>query len=139
MRKTKRAITVWVITLALLVGPAAFVALAKGGSHVASRSTLRVVMVDPADTVANYGDVITFSVDTTETTRPFVGLACMQGEDLVYSKSAGIFPSYSFSQTFTLSSAWWPGGAAECTATLYYFTSNGRERRIGTLDFPVAA
>jgi len=140
MRRTKRAIGVFVIATVLVVGPAAFVALAKGhSSHSASTTTLDLVNLDPTDPTVNYGETITFAVDTTETTRPFVQLSCFQGGDLVYSKSAGFFPDYSFSTTYTLSSAYWSGGAADCTATAYYFTSTGRERVLTALDFPVAS
>jgi hypothetical protein len=31
----------------------------------------------------------------------------------------------------------WTGGAADCTATAYYFTNNGAERVIGTKNFGV--
>ena len=140
MAKTRRAFGVFVITAALVVGPAALVALAKGrGSYAASTSTLEVVMVDPADSVANHGDLITFDVTTSETGRPFVQLSCFQGGDLVFSQSAGFFSGYPFRQSYGLSSVYWTGGAADCTAELYYFTTNGRERVIATLDFPVAA
>jgi hypothetical protein len=139
MRRTKRAFGVFVIATVLVVGPAAFVALAKGhGSHTASATTIDVVNVDPLDSTVNYGDTITFSV-TTSATRPFVQLSCFQAGDLVYSKSAGFFADYSFSNTYTLSSSYWSGGAADCTATAYYFTSTGREQVLTTLDFPVAA
>jgi hypothetical protein len=140
MAKTRRAFGVFVITVALVVGPAAFIALAKGrGSHGASASTLEVVMVDPTDPVANYGDLVTFVVATSETGRPFVQLSCFQGRDLVFSQSAGFFSGYPFTQSYGLWSVYWTGGAADCTAQLYYFTTNGRERVIATLDFPVAA
>ena len=138
MIKKRRAFGVFVVTVALVVGPAAFVAFAKGRTSHAT-STFEVVNVDPTDTANNYGDTVTFTVDTNQTTRPFVGLTCYQGDDLVYAKSAGFFDDYMFSNTYTLSSSWWSGGAADCSANLYYFTTTGRERSLGTLTFPVAA
>lgn len=89
MAKTRRAFGVLAITLALVVGPAAFVALARGsrGIHSASASpSIAVVLVQSADDVPNYGDVVTFDVSTDATTRPFLHLGCVQDEDLVYSK-----------------------------------------------------
>ncbi len=140
MARTRRAFGVFLITTALVAGPTAFMALAKGrGNHGRSVSTLEVVMVDPTDPVANYGDLVTFAVSTTETGRPFVQLSCFQGDDLVLSQSAGFFSGYPFTQSYGLWSAYWTGGAADCTAEMYYFTTNGRERVITTLDFPVAA
>jgi hypothetical protein len=139
MLRTKRAIGVFVIATLLVVGPAAFVGLAKGRHSGVSATSLEVVNVDPTDTVNNYGDTITFTVDTNATSYPFVALVCFQGEDMVYSKTVGIFPDYSWSQNFLLSSAWWSGGAADCTASVYYFTSNGRERTVASLAVPIAA
>ena len=54
--------------------------------------------------------------------------------------SAGFYPEYPWpwAQTFTLSSGAWTGGAANCTATLYYF--NGRSYpTLATQSFAVAA
>ena len=142
MIKTRRAFGVFLVTVALVVGPAAFMAIAaKGGRPVAGASgaTLDVVNVDQTDPVLNYGDTATFVVDTSATGRPFVQLSCYQGGDLVYSQSAGFFADYPFRQTYQLSSVYWTAGAANCVAELYYFTSTGRERVIATLNFPVAA
>jgi hypothetical protein len=69
-----------------------------------------------------------------------VKLQCFQGSTLVYTSSAGFYPGYPWpwAQTFTLSSAAWTGGAASCTASLYYW--NGRRySTLKTLSFSVAA
>ena len=87
----------------------------------------------------NYADQITFTVSTTATSRPFVALDCYQGGVRVYSFSAGIFPDYLFTDTYTLKSSYWTGGSADCTAQAYYTQSNGREVIFDRLDFPVAS
>ncbi len=79
---------------------------------------------------------MTFNVSTTATSYPFVQLSCYQGKTLVYSMSAGFFPSYSWpwTQIFTLRSNAWTGGAADCTAWLYS-VDGGRETILATLSF----
>jgi hypothetical protein len=93
----------------------------KGGAG-AGTSSLRLLMVDPADSVINQHDEVTFEVSTTATTRPFVGVRCSQdGGNLVYDGYVGYFPDY-FSDTtwFTLDSPYWTDGvAADCVARLF--------------------
>jgi hypothetical protein len=111
----------------------------KPGGNGDSSATLALVMVDPADSTANHGDVVTFDVATTSTDRPFVSLKCYQASTLVYSASAGFFDDYPWDQLYTLSSNAWTAGAADCVATLYYFTSNGRQRAVKSMNFGAAA
>jgi len=72
----------------------------------------------------NYGDTVTFNVSTTATTEPHVSLKCYQSATLVYSAATGYYASYPWpwTQNMTLSSSSWTSGAADCTATLYYFS-----------------
>src|SRR5262245_6231866 len=81
-----------------------------GGGSTTSGTTLKLVMVDPADTVLNNGDKITFVVNTTATTQPFVAVNCKIGGTLVYSASHGFFPSYPWAPVFTMSSDFWKSG-----------------------------
>lgn len=131
--------------LALAVVPAAGLA-AKGGNGGGKpggggggggSSSLTLVVLDPDDGGANYGEQVTFNVSTTATDKPSVSLECSQDGVVVYRASAGFYPEYPWpwAQTFTLSSGAWTGGAAQCTATLYYMNSRGRAVTLTTLSF----
>jgi len=124
--------------LALALVPAAGLA-AKGGNSGkpggggnggggGSTSSLSLVMVADANAngAPNWGDTVTFNVSTTATAEPSVNLTCSQAGALVYSGSAGFYPGYPWpwAQNFGLRSGAWTGGAAACTAELYYW--NGR-------------
>lgn len=95
-----------------------------GGSGGGSSSlTLEMVNDLNADGLPNWGDSVTFNVSTTATTEPHVDLTCYQNGSLVLGATTGYYASYPWpwTQTMTLSSTMWQGGAADCTATLYYF------------------
>jgi hypothetical protein len=83
---------------------------------------------------------VTFTVSTTATTQPNVSLDCYQNGTLVFGGVAGFYASYPWpgSQIFVLSSPSWTGGAANCTATLYYF-SGRKTINLTTLNFQVYA
>jgi hypothetical protein len=117
------------VSLALV--PAAFAG--KGGSHGGGgggnhggggTSTLTLVMVNDLNSNGspNWGDTVTFDVSTTATDQPYVDLTCSQNGVVVYGASTGFFSSYPWpwTQDMTLSSQMWTGGAAACTARLYY-------------------
>src|SRR5438105_14929303 len=72
----------------------------------------------------DWGDTLTFDVSTTESTEPHVDLPCSQNGVVVYGATTGYFATYPWpwTQFMTLSSLSWQGGAADCTATLYYFS-----------------
>jgi hypothetical protein len=121
-----------VLVLALVLAP---LALARGGGD---SSSLSLVLLNSSDGVPHYGQSVTFNVSTTATDRPQVGVTCLQGGDLVYSASAGFWPGYPWpwEQTFVLRSNMWTGGAADCSAKLYYW--NGRRNvTLKTLSFHV--
>jgi hypothetical protein len=67
----------------------------------------------------NWADTITFKI-TSASTYPYVDVGCYQGGTLVYSASAGFYPSYPWpgARNMPLYSPSWTGGAADCTATL---------------------
>ena len=93
------------------------------------------------DGLPNWGDTITFNISTTATSAPYVDLTCSQTGTLVYSATSGFFAGYMWPWTknMTLSSQSWTGGAANCTATLYYFGSRGKKVVLSTLNFPANA
>lgn len=124
--------------LALALVPAAFAG--KGGKPAGggpSGSSIRLVLLDGA-TEARYGGRITFDVTTTAD-KPYVNLRCYQGTAFVYDAWAGFYDGAWFSREFTLSSSYWYGGAADCTARLVMFGKNGAERTLSSLVFRVSA
>ncbi len=94
------------------------------GPGQSGTSTLSLVLLGSTDGLRHWGQQVTFNVSTSATTEPNVSLNCYQNATLVYGAVAGFYPSYPWpgSQTFTLSSPSWTGGAASCTAKLYYFS-----------------
>ena len=88
----------------------------------------------------HWGDTVTFSVSTTATTQPSVIADCSQNGVLVYRHYGFYYGDPSLSQNFVLRSAAWTGGAADCTATLYYIDPfYGTEVDLATLPFHVDA
>ena len=147
MKTSGRTTIAFVMAAVLVLGIAgSAVAGGKGGG---GRGTLSlVVLSDPALTVVtepvtpvapHYGDDITFEVSTTATDQPFVNVRCYQGDAFVYDGWAGFYQGAWGGQTFTLSSMYWTGGEADCTARLVMWGSNGRERTLSTMDFHVEA
>ncbi len=104
----------------------AAVAVSAGGSgHPQNtNSSLSLVLLNSADGLPHWGQQVTFNVSSTATAEPNVSLNCYQNGSLVYGAVAGFYPSYPWpwSKIFTLSSPSWTGGAANCTAALYYFS-----------------
>lgn len=123
-RTTRFALPAVLVALALAVVPAAVAGKGKPGGG--SSSSLSVVVLNSPDGLPHHGGQVTFDVSTTATTRPYVQLDCSQGGALVYSASAGFYDAYPWpwDRNFTLSSSYWTGGAADCTAQLTYW--NGR-------------
>jgi hypothetical protein len=114
----------------------------NGGGSTSGSTGLAWKMVTDADGNGspNYKDQLTFDVaPTTATTRPMVALTCSQDGVHVYSMTAGFYPDYPWTTTYTLSSTRWTGGAADCTATLYYIAGNGKEPVLGSIAVPVGA
>ena len=133
------ALIIVILVFGLLAIP---VLAAKGGgggkpAGGGSSSSLSLVMVDVADTVANHGDMVTFSVATTATDKPWVTLNCYQAGTWVSTSNAGFFEAYPWAPNFTLESGGWTSGAGDCTAVLYMVSSNGRSRNLATLNFHV--
>ena len=124
-----------IITLALVTS---FVLVAASPAAARKNDGLKLRMLDSTDQVPNWAEDVTFDV-TTNADQPFVNLRCAQGDALVYDGWAGFYPGAWFGQTFTLSSAYWSGGDADCNARLVKFGRNGRERVLAKLPFHVYA
>lgn len=128
------------LVAAIAIAPAALAG--KGGKPGGggSGSSLTLVLLNSTDGLSHYGQQVTFNVSTTATAYPQVEVDCYQGGVQVYSASAGFYPSnpWPWTRNFILSSSWWTGGAADCTAKLYYWNGR-RDITLTTLDFHVYA
>lgn len=102
------------------------------GNAQSDSSSFSLVMVSDynANDAPNWGDQVSFQVSTTETTEPQVQMTCYQDGDVVYGALWPITP------VLTLSSRAWQGGAANCTAKLYYI-SGIKTVDIGSIQFNV--
>jgi hypothetical protein len=112
-----------------------------GGTTSGGTGTMSLVLLNSSDGVAHWGQQVRFDVQTTATTEPHVDVKCYQGGVLVYSGTTGYYASYPWpwTQTFTLSSQSWTGGAASCNAVLYKLANTGAKTTLATLSFPVYA
>jgi hypothetical protein len=135
----RSALTASIGALCLALAPAALAAKSGGGGSGGS-SSLSPVMVNDlnGNGLPNWGDTVTFDVSTT-VTYPEVELECFQNGTVVLRQGAGFFPSYMWSKDFTLRSASWTGGPADCIATLFYFTKSRTYRTLATVSFHVDA
>ena len=113
-----------------------------GGGTTGGGGSIALVMYTDLNLngLPNWGDTVTWNVSTTATTEPHVDLNCSQNGTLVYTGTTGLFASYPWPWTknMTLSSGVWTGGAANCTATLYYFGSRSNVV-LATQSFNVGA
>ena len=111
-----------VASFALLVTPASAKPGANGGKGRPGGS--QEVVVAPGITVneadPSYGDVVTFTATYPRMQdAALVSVCCWQGGVGVY-HVAGVA-----TDPFTLSGEFWTGGAAQCTADLYYYEWKG--------------
>jgi hypothetical protein len=105
-----------------------------------STCTLGIGDLQTGVCLLHWGDTLTFSVSTTATSQPSVNVDCTQNGALVYRHYGFYYGDTSPSQNFVLQSAAWTGGAADCTATLYYIDPfYGLELDLATLPFHVDA
>ena len=136
----RRQIIVLTLVAASLV--LATSSLAGGGK---AGSSITLVMSDSSDfsasaiTAPTYGDHVTFDLVTTAD-RPYVTVNCHQGTNWVYAAQAGFWADYPGGQDFNLAASSWPGGAADCTATLGVLNADGTKfRALATTTFHVDA
>lgn len=111
-----------------------------GGKPNRGTGTIEMYMVTDknADGKPNYGDAISFHVSIPGITEPHLDLLCYQNGTLVLSGTTGYYSTYPWPWTnnFTLTSNMYTGGAADCTAKLYYF--DGRKSPVAqTISFTV--
>jgi hypothetical protein len=135
-----------VLALALALVPAALASKGggggggkPGGGGSAGSNSISLVLLNSSDGLPHWGQQVTFNVSTTAT-EPFVSVTCSRNGSAVYSASAGFFAGYlwPWEQNFTLKSNYWTSGAADCTATLYYYDGH-RTRNLMSLAFHVYA
>jgi hypothetical protein len=146
-RRTGLAAAALAVAALTTLGASAPALAAKGGGGgkpagggTTSSSSLKLVLLDSTDNVAHWGQRVTFDVSTSATTEPHVGVTCSQNGVAVYTTQTGFYASYPWpwTQTMTLSSGAWTGGAADCSATLYYFNGS-KTVTAATLAFHVDA
>jgi len=131
----RRTIVLFALVTALVavtIAPAG----AKGRPAPKGNSSVTLDQAGPI----HYGDVITFSVDTTKTDRPFVVLECSQGRVLVYSSTVGMFQDWYDewgTPDFPLESLAWNGEDADCTAELRYQNKKYRMITLASTEFHV--
>ena len=132
--------------VAIIIGSMAIASPAlagkSGGGKTSGTSytgSFSLVLVSSSDGLGHYGKDYTFKV-TTSAPYPFVKDECYQGGTLVYQQTNGYYAGWMWGQTYNWSSSAWTGGAADCTATLYYTDSQfNNPRTMSTLTFHVYA
>lgn len=145
------AALVLVVSLALVPAALAGKPTAGGGggggghktttSYTGSFVATNPIMVSDAngDNAPNFGDGITFNV-TSNATYYSVELDCSQNGAVVFRQVVGFGLGWTWSQTYTLRSTMWTGGAANCTAVLYASNADGSNRQnLASLTFAVGA
>lgn len=120
--------------LALVFTPAALAGKGgNGGKPSGGTSSIRLVVLDPDDGGANYGELVTFEIYQTATSSPYVRLVCYQGGVAVGEGWRGFFPGSLSGQIFVLGgSTNWQSGAADCTASLMKSTKRGWQQLAST-------
>jgi hypothetical protein len=124
-RNTGQLVLTALIAIAVLaLAPAAYAAKSSGaggnggGKPTHGTGTISLVLDNSTDGAAHYGQTVEFTILTTATTEPWVGLKCYQNGTLVAEGWDGYFDGSLSSRTFGLASPSWTGGDADCTATL---------------------
>lgn len=131
--------------LALALVPAAFGASGGngGGKNAPTTGGMSLYVLDSSTSLwlenaqPSYGGTVKFEVPAT-VSQPNVELVCSQKGAVVYASLSGWYETGAWTRTMTLSSQAWTGGAASCTATLYYI-SGLKTVTVGTLSFTAAA
>ena len=131
-----------IAAMASLVVLALAVAAHAGAAAPKASSSIQLVLLSAPTSSATsgpgYGDQVTFAFSTSTTDNPQVKLYCYQNGVWVYWNSASFSPDFpAGAKNFTLSSSYWTGGAADCTATLWYMAANGNPRSLASTSFHV--
>jgi len=107
-----------------------------GGNGTGGTGSFNLV-VTSADGLPHYNQHYTFNVTSTAT-YTFVRDDCSQNGTLVYTQYEGFYPGWLWGTDYVWWSAAWTGGAADCTATLYYTDSTmSTKTTIATKSFHV--
>jgi hypothetical protein len=132
--------------IGLVVGAVAALVFAATAFAGKPTSSLKLIVLpsgsaQPAALTAepSYGGEITFEVKTTETDHPSVNVRCFQDGAWVYDGWESYWKGAAGDGIFTLSSGYWTGGAADCTARLVYYDKSGRLREVTSTDFHATA
>jgi hypothetical protein len=111
-----------------------------GSGNTTSNGTIVLDLVkdNNNDGVPSFGDVVTFTVQTTATAYPWVTVKCSQNGTVVYQQSNAMYLTAS---AFTLGpTPMWQGGAASCTASLENwdnYSKNGSIVELASMTFAV--
>lgn len=114
----------------------------SGGKKSTSTITIASATVQSfgAPIALKYGSNVWFTVQTSETSWPWVDAKCFQSGKLVYEQWHGEYAGYYTDPMFTLGpTELWTGGAASCTADLVAFDNAGNARVLATTAFDVAS
>jgi len=126
-----------------LVAALAVAGIAAGGKGSSSLSLVVLgsgSVTTAAATAPSFGGQITFDVSTTQTNRPSVNVLCYRDGAWVYDGWQSFWAgAATHDPIFTLSSNYWTGGAADCTARLVYYDQRGLLKTLTSLDFHVNA
>lgn len=111
-----------------------------GGGSAGGGGSISLVMVTDlnGNGLPNWGDTITYNVSTSATSAPQVQTSCYQSGVLVLHADAAFYAGnpFAYMDYLQLSSLAWTGGAADCTAVMYY-TSGKKTVTLSTLSFHV--
>jgi hypothetical protein len=113
---------------------------AKPGPGSGSGTVFALKVLTGGDQTPNWGEQVTFDVQTTATQYPSVDLVCTRGGVTLLGATTGFYPGYPWpwTQVMTLSSQTWTSGGGDCTATLSGPTGKRSSSVLATLSFPVA-
>lgn len=111
---------------------------AGGGGYTGTISTPVMVFDANHDGLPNWNDQITFNVTSTAQ-FPLVQVNCYQNGVNVDGQIIGFYVGWAWSKNFPLATWMWTGGAASCTAKLYYQSSKSGDVTLATTSFSVGA
>jgi hypothetical protein len=140
----RAAFTVAVLAISLALVPAALAGKGKpgGGGGGGGSSSLSLVLSTDVNSngVPNWDDTITYNVSTSATSSPQVSTECYQNGVLVLHGNAAFYAGnpFAYMDWLQLTSDMWQGGAADCTATMYYMSHKGTVT-LATTSFHVDA
>jgi hypothetical protein len=109
----------------------------KPGGGSAGSPGFTLVNVSSPGSLPSWGQQVTFTVESTATSAPNVSVTCSQNGTVVYGAVAGYY-AWPWTNGLTLSSQAWTGGAASCTASLYYISGTSTVT-LGSISFTAAA